>query len=133
MATKLDSDVVNDLIAALATTFDSGKLELRSGSPPADADQAATGTVVATLNLPADAFGSAAGGVISKAGTWEDTSADASATIGWYRLANGADTRRIDGTVTNTSGGGDMEVDNVVVNAGQQITITAYSLTMPQS
>jgi hypothetical protein len=33
------------------------------------------------------------------------------------------------GTVTATGGGGDMQVDNVSFAAGQQFTVTAFTLT----
>ena len=38
-------------------------------------------------------------------------------------------TQHIQGTVTNTGGGGDMTVQNVVVEAAQAITITGFTLT----
>lgn len=123
--------------------FNNGTLELRTGAPPGP-NAAATGTVVATITLPADAFdapGTGGAGVIQKAGTWQDTSADAAGTVGHFRLiqsgdtngATGAADERLEGTVTNTGGGGDMTMDNSVVEAGQQITVNTFTITQPAS
>jgi hypothetical protein len=72
----------------------------------------------------------AASGAKAKAGTWEDTSADASGTVAHFRIYDSGDVAcHIQGTVTLTAGGGDMTLDNNVVESGQQITITGFTLT----
>ncbi len=131
MSLQLDGDIRNDLLDGIDATFNSGTLEIREGAQPANADAAATGTVLVTITLPADSFGAAAAGAKAKAGTWEDTSADATGTAGWFRLKNGADTRRIDGNITVTSGGGELELDSLSITAGQTVTITTFTLNMP--
>jgi hypothetical protein len=35
----------------------------------------------------------------------------------------------IQGNVTATGGGGDMTIDNVSIAAGQQVTVTSFTLT----
>lgn len=105
-------------------------LTLVSGSPPASCATANSGTIVATMNLPSDWMAAASGGTKAKSGTWQDASADASATVGHFRIHNAAGTECVmQGTVTNTGGGGDMTLDNTVVNSGQTITITTFTLT----
>lgn len=117
-------------------TFDSGVLEFRTGAQPALADDAPTGTVVASIALPADSFGTAAARAIAKAGTWSDTSADATGVIGWARLretgdggASSTTDRRVDFAVSESGGGGDIIVDNTDVNIGQPITVQTLSLS----
>ena len=129
MTVRLNDAFANALLDGVDSAFNNGTLEIRSGTQPSSANDAATGTVLATVTLPADAFAAAASRSKAKAGTWEDTSADAAGTAGWFRLKNSGDTQRIDGSVTATGGGGDMELDNVVLAAGQQFTITSFSLT----
>ena len=108
----------------------SAVLKLRTGAPPANVAAADSGTVVATLNLPSDWMAAAASGSKAKSGTWEDTSADAAGTIGHWRLyQSDGTTPHLQGTVTNTGGGGDLTVQNVVVEAGQAITITSFSIS----
>lgn len=120
--------VRNAWLDSIETTIGaSPTLELRTGAPPANCAAADTGTVVATMTLPADFMAAAASGSKAISGTWQDTSADAAGTVGHFRIKQGA-TCHIQGNVTNTGGGGDMTLDNVSVNAGQQITITAFTL-----
>ncbi len=109
-------------------------LRLRSGAPPANLAAAATGTVIATFQLPTDWMGAAAARSKSKSGTWQDLGADNAGTIGHYEIvASNGTTRLEQGTVTATGGGGDMTVDNTVVAAGQQITVTAFTRSMPNN
>ncbi len=113
-----------------ATIGTSAVLKLRTGAQPTDCAAADSGTVIATINLPSDWMAAASSGAKSKSGTWQDTSADASGTIAHYRLyASDGTTCHEQGTVTNTGGGGDMTLDNVVVNAGQSITINTWTKT----
>ena len=105
-------------------------LKIRTGAAPANCAAADSGTVLATLNLPADYMAAAASGAKAKSGTWDDTSADASGTAAHFRLyASDGTTCHVQGTVTATGGGGDMTVDNVVFAAGQAVTITSFTLT----
>jgi hypothetical protein len=122
------------------STFDSGVLEIRSGTIPADADTAPTGTVLASITLPADAFAAGSAGVFAKAGTWSDASTDAAGTATWFRFRQSGDLgttnttdERVDGTVTATGGGGDITLDNVVIAAAQALTMNSFSFTEPAS
>jgi hypothetical protein len=104
-------------------------LKIRSGAPPANCAAADSGTVLATLNLPPDWMANATGGTKSMSGTWSDNSADASGTAGSFRLyASDGVTCHAQGTVTATGSGGDMTVDSVTFTAGQQFTITQFTL-----
>lgn len=123
--------VRNARLDAIETTIGTApKLRLRSGAKPADCAAARSGTVLAEMTLPSDWLAAAASGVKSKSGTWQDLSADASGTVGHYEIVDsGGTTCHEQGTVTATGGGGDMTIDNTVIAAGQQITVTAYGLT----
>jgi hypothetical protein len=103
-------------------------LEIRSGTVPASCAAADSGTVLATMALPSDWLAAASAGVKSLSGTWQDLSADATGTAGHFRIKASA-TCHIQGTVTITGGGGDMTLDNTSIATGQQITITAFSIT----
>lgn len=108
----------------------SAKLKIRTGAVPANCAAADAGTVVASIDCPADYFAAASSGVKAKSGTWQDTSADATGTAAHFRLyANDGTTCHAQGTVTATGGGGDMTVDNVSFSAGQSFTITTFSIT----
>ena len=54
----------------------------------------------------------------------------ASGTAGYFRLHdNGGTTCHMQGTITATGAGGDMQLDNTNIAVGQQITITAFTIT----
>jgi hypothetical protein len=114
---------------AAGVNFNSGTIHIRTGAAPG-ATAAATGTVLATIALPADAFGAPSGRTVSKAGTWEDTSADATGTAGHWRMTDASSTYVIEGTVTATGGGGDMELNSTSVSTGLAVTITSFSYTL---
>lgn len=108
----------------------SAVLKIRSGAAPASVATADSGTVLATLNLPADWLAAAAAGSKSLSGTWQDLSADAAGTAAHFRVyATDGTTAHIQGSVTATGGGGDMTLDNVSIAAGQSVSVTAFTLT----
>jgi hypothetical protein len=119
------------LDAVESTTGTSAKLEIRSGSVPANCAAADAGTLLASMTLPSDWMDAAASGTKSKAaGTWQDASADATGTAGHFRVKdNGGTTCHIQGTITATGGGGDMTLDSTSITASQQVTITSFTLT----
>ena len=126
---------------ATGVSIDNYILEIRSGAQPATADLAPTGTVLASITLPADSMAATAspGATTAKAGTWQDTSADATGTAGWFRIRASGDAgttnntdRRIDGACTATGGGGELELQNLSIASTQQITITSATFTQPK-
>ena len=54
---------------------------------------------------------------------------DAAGTAAHFRIYTSGGACRLQGTVTATGGGGDMEVDNAVFAAAQDFTITTFALT----
>ena len=105
-------------------------MKIRTGAPPTNIADADTGTVLATLTLPADWLAAASNGVVAKAGTWSDAAGDAAGSAGHFRIyATDGTTQHMQGTVTATGGGGDLTLDNISIAVGQAVTITAFSLT----
>jgi hypothetical protein len=131
VALQYSVDLRNAKLDAVESEVGTGPiLRIRSGSPPADCAAVDSGTVLATINLPSDWMQAATSGSKAKSGTWQDTSADNNGTAGHFRIYDSGDTTcHIQGTVTATSGGGDMEVENTSFAAGQQVTITSFTLT----
>lgn len=129
MAIQFSVAVRNARLDAIETTIGvSPTLEMRSGAPPANAAAADAGTLLASMALPSDFMAAAASGQKALAGTWEDLTADAAGTAGHFRIKQGA-TCHLQGTVTATSGGGDMEIDNTSIAVGQRVTVTTFQLT----
>lgn len=128
MAIQFSDAVRNAMVDAIETTVGaSAIMRIRTGAPPASCAAADTGTVLATLNLPADWMAAAAAGQGAKLGTWEDTSADAGGTAGHYRVYDsGGTTCHIQGTVAQS--GGDMNVSNTNFAAGQPFTVNTFTI-----
>ena len=103
-------------------------LELRSGAAPANCAAADSGTLLASMTLPADFFANASGGVKALLGIWQDPTADAAGTVGHFRIKQGA-TCHLQGSVTITGGGGDMTINNPVLTVTQEVTITAFNIS----
>ena len=131
MAVQLSTTVRNAMLDALVTAIGDGAvLKIRSGTMPASVASADAGEVLATVTLPADWMAAAASGEKVKAGTWEDTSADASGTAGHFRLyASDGVTCHLQGTVTATGNGGDLTLTSITITGGQAITITGFTLS----
>lgn len=144
MALGFSTAFANSILDSIANSgaaqsfWDAAILEIRSGARPANADTAPTGTVLASMTLPADAMAAAASLSVSFQGTWSDTSADATGTAAWFRIKRAGDSgttnttdRRLDGTITATGGGGDMEINNTSISITQVVTIASYSHSLP--
>lgn len=135
MALQLSTGVRNAQLDAVETTIGtSAVLKIRTGAQPATVATADSGTILATLNLPSDWMAAAASGSKAKAGTWEDTSADATGTAAHFRIyASDGTTAHMQGSVTVTGGGGDMTVDSVSFTAAQAFTVTSFTLSAGNS
>ena len=130
MAFQFSTSTRNAALDAMETTIGTGPtLELRTGAKPADCATADSGTVLATMALPSDWMAAASAGAKALAGLWQDLAADAAGTVGHFRIKQGA-TCHGQGSVTPTGGGGDLTLDNAVLAVGQQVTITAFNLTI---
>lgn len=103
--------------------------ELRSGAAPANCAAADSGTLIASMTLPVDPFAASSGGVKAKQGTWEDLIANNTGIIGHYRLKTNGGVCKMQGPASEAGGGGEVIVDNADVNAGQSVTITAFTIT----
>lgn len=125
MAVTFNTTLKNTTLDGLDTTFNNGTFEIRTGAP-VGAQNPATGTLLVSITLPADAFAAASGGTKASQGTWQDLVANASGTAGNFRMIGGSNV--MEGTVTATGGGGDVTLDSVAIVAGQQVTITLFVL-----
>lgn len=135
MATRIPTATRNAIADAVVDRLDAGAgagyIEIRSGSQPATGDTAASGTLLATHTLSDPAFGAAASGVATAAAIGDDVSIDATGTAGWFRAYDSDADAVIDGSVTATGGGGDMQLDSVSLIAGGTSSITAWTVTAP--
>jgi len=120
---KLDAVESTIGASAIMKIFDSG------GSPPANCAAADVGTVLATINLPADWMAAAASGAKAKSGTWEDTSADNAGDADYFRIYDNGETACGMQGSAGDLGTEDLVLDNATIAAGQQITVTGFTWT----
>jgi hypothetical protein len=130
-----------------ASTFANGVMEIYSGTQPATADAAVTGTLLGTVTLASGAFtpgvatngltfAAASGGAVSKSGTWS-FSGVASGTAGWFRLKGNATDAgaistvlpRLDGSIAVS--GADLNLSNLAIASGVPVTIDTFVWTQP--
>jgi hypothetical protein len=127
MAFRKNTTLKNNQASVYNTQFPAGStMEIRTGSQPASANDAATGTVLATITLPASPWSAASGGVISKNGTWSAT-ASATGTAGWARITGGSNVM----DVSVGTSGADAIIDNASIVSGGTVTVTSLSVTIP--
>ncbi len=129
-------DAVVDLLDA-AGSPNNGYIEIRTGTQPSGGpDAAAVGTLLATLVLSEPAFGNAAdddpGGTATANTVNDDDTADATGTATWFRAYDANGVAVLDGDVTATGGGGDLEINSTSIQAGTRVSITSWTVTMPE-
>lgn len=138
MTTRISNAGAAAACDALVDLLDGGSgagyIEVRTGAQPASVGTAASGTLLGTLVLSDPAFGNAttaSPSVATASAITSDSTADASGTAGWFRAYDSAGTAIIDGSITASGGGGDMQLDNVNVVAGGTISISAWTISLP--
>lgn len=130
MAINYSAAVNNARLDAIETAIGASPLlRIYSGAKPTATADAATGTLLVEMTLPADWLAAASAGTKAKAGTWSGIGA-ANGNAGYYRILNAAGSAVGEqGTVTATGGGGDMTIDNVAIALGGTVTVATYVKT----
>lgn len=134
MVMQFSDATVHASLDAIETAIGaSPTLEIRSGAKPATCATADSGTLLASIALPADFFANAATRAKAKNGTWSGTGGAGASTgtsAGHFRIKQGA-TCHVQGSITVTAGGGDMTLDNISIANGQAFTVNSFTITGP--
>lgn len=127
-AASAAADAVVDLIDAGGA----GTIKIYTATIPTDANTAlGAQTLLATLTFSATAFGSASNGVATANSITSDSSADATGTAAWARIASGAGTTIMDVTVGTS--GEDINFNTVSFVSGAVIAISSLTYTQPKT
>lgn len=151
MTLRLSTALRNNLAGTtgFAATFANGYIEVYSGTQPATADAAVTGTLLGTITLASGAFtpgvatngltfAAAADGAVSKSGVWSMNGVAPGGTAGWFRLKTNAEAvggalsttlPRLDGSIAVS--GADMNLSNIVIAVGAPTTVDSFTWTQP--
>ena len=112
----------------------------RTGSQPADPDTTVTGTLLFTLVCSDPAFGNASdaapGATATASSITDDSSADATGTLGYCRASatNDGSTPlddHIDGEAGTSSA--DFNFNTLSIVSGSTVSMTSWTATMPES
>lgn len=116
--------------AQFNASFGGGTLEVRTGAQPSTGNDAATGTLLATLTLPGTILDTPVNGVAGLLATFSGT-AVAGGTAGWARFLSATGGRSFDVDVSETGGGGELIIDNEAVESGGQVSVVDFTYTVP--
>lgn len=125
------------VVDALDGGTGAGLLRIYDGTQPADVDTAVgTQNLLAELTLSDPAFGNAADASPNATATAnsisDDSSANASGTATWFRAVTSGGTAVIDGDA-GTATTDDLELDSANISAGATVSVTSWTVTMPES
>ncbi|GIH91945.1 hypothetical protein ACFFMN_33935 [Planobispora siamensis] len=135
MAIRLSTAARNAACDAIVDLLDAGAgaatIEVRTGSQPASAEDAASGTLLCTFTLADPAFGGSATGTATMAGAPRSTTGAAAGTAGYFRAKDSSGNTVMDGSVSATGGGGDLQLNTTTISVGVNVQITSGTVTMP--
>jgi hypothetical protein len=135
MATRIPTASRNAGCNAIGNLADggpaAGTVQIRTGTQPASADSAATGTLLATVTLNDPAWGAASAGVKTLQGVPLAATGAADGQAGWFRVLDSTSATVVDGAATVTGGGGELQLNTTTISTGVDFEITAGTLTMP--
>jgi hypothetical protein len=132
MALQVSVTIQNALLDAIETAIGTSPVfRVLTGSPPATCATAQSGTLLAAITCPSDWMAAASSNSKAKSGTWQDASADATGTPGYFRiLDSSATTCHLQGT--SAVGSGDLSFDTTISALGA-VTISTFTLAAANS
>ena len=129
---RITNAVASAMADVIGDSLDSGTIKIYNGTIPTDADTAVGAqTLLATLTFNAAAFPAASNGVLTAAAITSDSSADATGTASWARIANSGGTTKMDVTVGTS--GEDINFNSVAFQSGATVAISSLTITMPKT
>ncbi|WP_045740874.1 hypothetical protein [Actinoplanes rectilineatus] len=141
MAIRISTAARNALAGAVRDLVDggpaAGRLRIYTGTQPAGPGTTASGTLLAEITLNDPSFGAASAGVITAAQSPALSGTGVAAgTAGWWRLVDSTEAGTtglgmVDGSVTATGGGGDLQLNTTTISIGLTVAVTSLTLTMP--
>jgi len=133
MSTALQNAIADRVVTFLDADVGAAHIQIRTGGSPG-ANNAATGTLLATLDFNDPSFAAAVLGVATMDNTPVlSTTGLAAGTAGYFRITDNSGDVAFDGTITVTGGGGDLELNTLTVSVGVTVEITAGTITEPAS
>lgn len=123
-------NTLNDLLDN-GSILSSAYMEIRTGSIPTSPDDAPTGIVLVTMNLPPGGFGPFNNGLGMIPSMKADLAVQNDGTAGYFRLYNRDQIAILDGTVGLTTSKADLTFDRIDFLTGGSVSITNFVLDIP--
>jgi hypothetical protein len=128
MALAYATTLRNARLDAITTACGNGALlRIYDGTRPASGGAATT--LLAELTCGTPFAGAASSAVLTLNAITQDSSANATGTATWFRITTSGGTFVIDGSVTATGGGGDLELTTTSIVATQPVAVTSFTIT----
>jgi hypothetical protein len=123
------ANAVND---ARRTAYNSGTLRFYTGARPANVAAGVSGTLLGSLALASTAFGASSNRIITAGTVTQDSSADATGTIGYAACFASDGTTLVSLHSCGVSGSGaECIVNSLSVTSGQPISCSSFTITQP--
>lgn len=117
----------------VGSTNAQGRLRIYSGSKPASANTAPTGTLLAEVNLANPAFGAASAGAATLLGTPLSTvglpAAGAGTAAGYFRIVDRDGNAVFQGNIATS--GSDLNVNTTTISENVSFEVLSGTVTMP--
>lgn len=125
---------IDGVVDAIDAGAGAGTIKIYSGTQPATADDAETGTLIATLTFSDPAFGAAAdttpGGTATADPITEDSSADQTLTAGYFSLLDSNGLTVAMGSVGTS--GADMNFNSLAITSGSAVSCSAFTISQAE-
>lgn len=119
------ADAVVDLVDAGAGA---GTLKIYTGAQPANGDTEGSGTLLATVTFADPAFGAASGGTATATDPAAVT-AVGTGTAASFVVEDSTGANVLNGTVSATGGGGDLQLSSTSLATGITVDVTSFTYT----
>lgn len=129
MTIGMSTTLRNARADAITTAAGNGALlRIYNGSQPSTGG--ATTTLLAELTCGTPFAAGASSGVLTLGSITQDAAANATGTASWFRIVKSDGTTHVmDGTVTATGGGGDLQLITTSITSGQPVQVTSFTIT----
>ena len=127
--------VKNSVLTPLKDAIDAGSgagtIKIYTGTQPTLAsDAVTTQTLLGTLTF-SEPCGTVATGALTMSAITQDSSADATGTATWARIADSAGNTVMDVNVSVTGGGGALQLNTTSIVSGGPILISSFVISVP--
>lgn len=125
------NSILTQLKGAIDAGSGAGTIKIYTGTQPTLAsDAVTTQTLLGTLTF-SDPCGTVATGALTMSAITQDSSADATGTATWARIADSAGNTVMDVNVSVTGGGGALQLNTTSIVAGGPILISSFVISVP--